>query len=71
MHLVKVEDEVKFADVAKKGVKDLDKKVDGFEVGKLVVVGVDAQAKEETGVATVDNLEVAELIVQRNQVDRG
>lgn len=35
--------------------------MDGFEVGELVVVGVNAGAEEEAGVATVDDLVVAEL----------
>jgi hypothetical protein len=59
--LVKVEDEVELADVAEEGVEDLDEEVDGLEVGQLVVVGVDAGAKEEAGVPPVHNLVVAEL----------
>ncbi len=35
--------------------------MDGLEVGELVVVGVDAGAEEEAGVAPVDDLVVAEL----------
>lgn len=59
--LVEVEDEVELADVAEEGVEDLDEEVDGLEVGELVVVGVDAGAEEEAGVAPVDDLVVAEL----------
>lgn len=59
--LVEVEHEVELADVAEKGVEDLDEKVDGLEVGELVVVGVDAGAEKETGVPAVDDLVVAEL----------
>lgn len=58
---VEVEDEVEFADVAEEGVEDLDEEVDGLEEGQLVVVGVDAGAKEEPRVPPVDNLVVAEL----------
>ena len=63
LYLVKVKDEIELADVSKEGIEDLDKEVDGLEVGELVVVGVDAQAKEESCIATVHNLEVAELIL--------
>lgn len=59
--LVKVEDEVELADVAEEGVEDLDEEVDGLEEGELVVIGVDAGAEEEAGVAAVDDLVVAEL----------
>lgn len=61
VNLVEVEDEVELADIAEEGVEDLDEEVDGLEVGQLVVVGVDAGAEEEAGVAAVDDLVVAEL----------
>lgn len=61
VHLVKVEDEVQLAHVAEEGVQHLDEEVDGFEVRQLVVVGVDARAEEEAGVAAVDDLVGAEL----------
>lgn len=63
LYLVKVKDEIEFADVSKEGIEDFDKEVDGLEVGEFVVVGVDAQAKEESRIATVHDLEVAELIL--------
>lgn len=59
--LVKVEDQVQLADVAEEGVEDLDEEVDGFEVGQLVVVGVDAGAEEQARVPPVDDLVVAKL----------
>jgi hypothetical protein len=59
--LVEVKHEVELADVAEKGVEHLDEKVDGLEIGELVVVGVDAGAKEEPRVPPVDELVVAEL----------
>lgn len=59
--LVKVEDEVELAHVAEEGVEHLDEEVDGLEVRELVVVGVDARAKEEARVPPVDDLVVAEL----------
>lgn len=61
VHFVKVEDQIEFADVAEEGVENLDKEVDGLEIGQFIVVGVDARAEEETCVATVDDLVVAEL----------
>lgn len=33
VHLVKVEDQIQLADIAEEGVEDLDKEVDGLEVG--------------------------------------
>lgn len=59
--LVEVEDEIQLADVAEEGIEDLDEEVDGLEVGELVVVGVDAGAEEQAGVAAIDDLVVAEL----------
>jgi hypothetical protein len=61
INLVEVEDKVKLADVSEKGIEDLDKEVNGLEERQLVIVCVDASAKEETGVAAVDDLVVAEL----------
>ena len=60
-YLVKVEDEIELADVAKEGIEDLDKEMDRLEIGQFVVVGVDAETKKEACVPTVDDLEVAEL----------
>lgn len=59
--LVKVEYKIKLADISEKGVENLDEEVDGLEEGKLVVVCVDTGAEEETGVATVHDLVVAEF----------
>lgn len=59
--LVEVKYEVQLADVAEEGVEDLDEEVDGLEVGELVVVGVDADAEKQAGVAAVDELAAAEL----------
>lgn len=60
-YLVKVENQIKFADIAKESIQDLDKEVDCLKVGELVVVGINAQTKEQTSIATVDDLEIAEL----------
>lgn len=58
---VKVEDQVQLTDVAEEGVEDLDKEVDGLEVGELVVVCINAGTEEKAGVPAVDDLVVAEL----------
>lgn len=58
---MEVEYEVKFAHVLEIGIKRLDKVVDSLEMVQLVVVGIDAHAEKETGVAAVHNLVVAEL----------
>lgn len=54
--LVKVEDEIEFTDIAKELIEDLDKEMDGFEIGEFVVVGVDTDTEEQAGVAAVDDL---------------
>ena len=59
--LVKVEDEIELGDVAEEGVEDLDEEVYGLEVGELIVICVDADTKEEAGVAAVDDFVVAKL----------
>jgi hypothetical protein len=61
MYLVKVEDKIEFANVAKEGIKNFDKEVDRLQIRKFVIVGIDTQAKEKSGVSTIDDLEVTEL----------
>lgn len=61
IYFVEVEDEVQLADIAEEGIEDLDKEVDGLEVCKFVVVGVDADAEEEACVSSVDDFVVSEL----------
>ena len=58
-NLVEVEDEIQLAYVAEELIQHFDEEVDGFQIGQLVVVGVDAGAEEESGVATVDDLAAA------------
>jgi hypothetical protein len=36
--------------------------MNSFEICQLVVVGINADAEEETGIPTVDDLVVAELL---------
>lgn len=48
VYLVEVEDKIEFAHVAKVLVEDLDKEMDGLEVGELVILTVHANAEEET-----------------------
>ena len=56
VHLVKVEDEVELAHIAKELVEELDEEVDRLEVEQLVVGHVDAQREEEARVPPVDEL---------------
>lgn len=73
--LVKVKHEIQLADIAKEGVEDFDEQVYCFEMRQFVVLLVDADAEKKTGIATVDELVVAELdkvalvllIARRNQ----
>lgn len=61
VNLVKVEDEIQLADIAKESIEDLNEEVNCLEVGKFVVVGVDTSAEKEPGVSAVDDFVVAEL----------
>ncbi|KAJ8578957.1 hypothetical protein ON010_g247 [Phytophthora cinnamomi] len=60
-HLVEVEDDVELADVGELLVQQLDEQVDGLQPQQLVGRQVHAQYEEESGVAAVDELVVAEL----------
>ena len=42
-------------------VKELDEEVDGFEIGQLVVVDIDAKREEQPSVTPIDDLVRAEL----------
>ncbi|KAI7288120.1 hypothetical protein KC345_g6 [Hortaea werneckii] len=55
----KVEDEIQLAYVAEELIQHFYKEVDGFQIGQLVVVGIDTGTEEESGVATVDDLAAA------------
>lgn len=48
---------------SRKLTENFHKQVDRLEVGQLVVVRIDADAEEEAGVSSVDNLVVSELSV--------
>lgn len=61
VHLVKVEDQIQLTDIAKEGVKNLDKEMDCLKIRQLVIVGVDACAEEKARVPPVDDFVVAEL----------
>ena len=54
--LVKVEYKVQFADIAEELIEYFDEKMDCFEICKLVIIGVYADAEEETRIPPVDNL---------------
>lgn len=43
--------------------ENLDKQMNSLQVCKLVVIRVDTDAEEQTSVATVDDLVIAELTV--------
>lgn len=60
-HLVEIEYQVKLAHVPEETVQDLYKEMNRFQVGQLVIVGVDAHAKEEPGITPVNNLEGPKL----------
>ena len=59
--LVKIEDQIQFADIPEKTIEDLDEEVDGLEICQLIVVGIDASAEEETSISAVHDLCVAKF----------
>lgn len=71
VHLVEEVNEVQLTDVAKVGVEKLDKDVNGFEHGELVVGRVAADDKVETNVTAVNKLVRAELRQRRGEAMRG
>ena len=58
---VEVENQVQFADVVEILVEDFDEVVDGLEIHEVVVADVDADAKVESRVSSVHDLEVSKL----------
>jgi len=46
-------------------IENFDKVVNGFKVGEVIVSDVDADTEVQSGVTTVDDLEVTELHKQR------
>ena len=60
--LVKVENQVQLTHVPEELVEHFDEEMNRFEISQFVVVGVDADAEEETGVAAVDDLGAREVL---------
>ena len=66
-YFVEIEDQIQLADIVEVFVEDFDEIVNGLQVHQVVVVDVYADAKVQACVATVDNLEVAELTKTRRE----
>ena len=58
-YLVKVEHQVQFTHIAKELIQHFYKEVYRFQVCELVIVGVYARAKEQSGIAAVDDFRCA------------
>ena len=54
--LVEVENQIEFTNIPEKLVQYFDKKVDGFQICKLIIVCVNADTEEEPSISSVDNL---------------
>ncbi|RUP48067.1 hypothetical protein BC936DRAFT_144997 [Jimgerdemannia flammicorona] len=67
--LIEIKNQIELAYIAEEGIQNLHEKVNSLEIGELVVVRVDADAKEEAGVAAVDDLVVAELDRMRKNIE--
>ena len=61
MDLVKVEDEIQFADVVEVFVQDFDEVVNRLQIRQVVVSYVNTDAKVEASITSVDDLEISEL----------
>lgn len=51
--LVKVEDKIQLTHVAKELIQHLDEEMNGLQISKLVIICVDASAKEEASVTSI------------------
>lgn len=60
-HLVEVEDKIKLTDILEIVIQDLDEKVDGLKIQKLVVTDIYAQGKEQPCISSVHDLVGPEL----------
>ena len=58
---VEVENQVQFADVVEILVENFDEVVDGLEIHEVVVAHVDADAKVESSVSSINDLEIPKL----------
>lgn len=60
-YLVEIKDQIQFANVTKECIQNLDEKVDCFEIGQFVVIGIHAYAKEQASITTIHDLVVTIL----------
>jgi hypothetical protein len=60
-HLIKIKNQIQLADIPKEAIEHLYEEVDRLKICKLIVIRVDAHAKEQPRIPTVDNLVVAKL----------
>ena len=58
---VEIENQVQFADVVEILVEDFDEVVNRLQIHEIVVAHVDADAKVESGVSPINDLEIAKL----------
>jgi len=58
---VEIENQVQFADIVEILVEHFHKVVDSLEIHEVVVADVDADAKVESGVSPINDLEIAKL----------
>jgi hypothetical protein len=59
--LVKVEHQIQLTHIPEERIQHLDKEVYRLQVRELIVVGIDARAEEQSCIAAVDDLVVAEF----------
>jgi hypothetical protein len=63
MYLVKIEDEIQFADIVEVVIEHLNEIVNGFQIVEIIVHYVHANTKVKASVSPVNNFEVAKLRV--------
>lgn len=61
IHLIKIKHQIQLTHIPKESIQHLYKKVNRLQIRQLVIIGVDARAKEQTGISSIDDLVVSEL----------
>ena len=61
LYLVKVKDQIQFADIAKERVQDLDKKMNRLQIVHFIVIGIHAKAEKESCIPSIHYLVIPKL----------
>lgn len=67
VHLVEIEHQIQFAHIVEVFVEHLNEIVDAFQIAQVVIVYIDAYAKIQSRVSSIDDFEVAKLFEKREE----